>query len=102
MAEGWTIETLKEHLEAQICSVDRRHSELAGERNRAVDAALAAADQKDKTHNDVLGAMKEQQAMFVTKEQATAQFKGLAIALSAIVALASLIAIFIALWGPAK
>lgn len=93
------ITALDREFSGQLCSVDRRHTELAELRDKAVDAALAAADQKDKTHNDVLGAMKEQQAMFVTKEQATAQFKGLAIALSAIVALASLIAIFIALWG---
>ena len=67
-SKGWTLDALKEHIECQILALDRRHTELAAERNRAVDAALAAADQKDKSHNDVLGAMKEQQANFVTKD----------------------------------
>lgn len=61
-------------LDRYICdkieAVDRLHSELATERNRAVDAALAAANEKDLAHNDVLNAMKDQQSLFFTKEQA--------------------------------
>jgi hypothetical protein len=62
-----------------------------------VDAALAAANEKAAAHNDVLGAMKDQQANFVTKDQAALQFKGLALALAAVVALATLVALFLTL-----
>lgn len=55
----------------QLCSVDRRHTELNELREKAVDAALVAAKEKAAAHNDILTAMKEQQALFYTKEQAT-------------------------------
>lgn len=64
------IAALDRHTEGQLCSVDRRHTELAEERNKAVDAALVAAKEKAAAHNDILTAMKEQQALFYTKEQA--------------------------------
>jgi hemerythrin len=70
---GWTLKTLQEHLESQICSVDRRHSELAQERNKAVDIALTAQKEKAAVHNDLLGAMKDQAGQFYTKEQADMQ-----------------------------
>lgn len=35
----------------------------------AVKIALDAANEKAKSHNDILGAMREQQATYVTKEQ---------------------------------
>lgn len=95
------ITALDREFAGQLCSIDRRHSELAVERNRAVDAALAAANEKFAMHNNILGAMKDQAAAFVTKEQAAAQFKGLAIALAAIAALATLVATFVALGGQA-
>jgi len=97
MTEVWTIPALKEHMEALIAASDRRHTDLATERNRAVDAALAAANEKAAAHNDVLGAMKDQQANYVTKDQAALQFKGLALALAAVVAFATLIAVFLTL-----
>lgn len=99
------IEALKEllfekinALESNVCSVDRRHTELAQLRDKAVDAALAAANEKDLAHNDVLGAMKDQSSTFVTKEQAAMQFKGLAIALAAIAALVAIIGAIVT-WG---
>lgn len=64
------ISALDREFSGQLCSVDRRHTELAELRALAVDAALAAANEKDLAHNDVLGAMKEQQALFCTKETA--------------------------------
>jgi hypothetical protein len=67
MKSGWNLDTLKQHFDASLAAMDRRHTELATERNRAVDAALAAANEKAKSHNDVLGAMKDQQTAFVTK-----------------------------------
>ena len=91
--------TLREHLESRISAMDQRHSELAIERNRAVDAALAAAHEKGKAHNDLLAAMKDQQAMFVTKESAGAQFKALTIAIGAVAALVSIIAALVVLAG---
>lgn len=64
------IVALDREFSGQLCSVDRRHTELAQLRALAVDAALAAANEKDLAHNDVLGAMKDQQTLFCTKEQA--------------------------------
>lgn len=98
MTEEWTFTTLKLHLESQIAALDRRHSELAQERNRALEAGLATANEKAKSHNDVLGAMKDQQAAFVTKDQAALQFKGLA---TAIAAIAAVMGIFVYLSGVA-
>lgn len=66
------IAALDRFMACRIESVDRRHSELAAERNRAVDAALVAAKEKAAAHNDTLGAMKDQQNIFCTKEAAAA------------------------------
>lgn len=77
---GWTIPTLKQ-----------RFDELRKADQRAVEAALDAAKEKADRHNDLIGAMKDQQSAFVTKEQATANFRALAIALGA---LASIFAVF--------
>jgi hypothetical protein len=94
--DGWTLATLKELLESRLDAIDRRHSELAGERNRAVDAALAAANEKAKSHNDVLGAMKDQQTNYLTKDQAAAQFKAV---VTAIISIAALVGIIAAIFG---
>lgn len=51
----------------KINAVDRLHNQLGAERDRAVEVGLSAAKEKAESHNDVLGAMKEQQATFVTK-----------------------------------
>jgi hypothetical protein len=64
------ITALDREFSGQLAAVDRRHTELAELRDKAVDAALAAANDKDLAHNDVLGAMKDQQSTFCTKEQA--------------------------------
>lgn len=65
----WTIPTLHDHLASQLCSVDRRHSELAEARDKAVDIALQAAKEKAQAHNELLTAMKEQQARFADKAE---------------------------------
>lgn len=53
----------------KIDAVDRLHSELGRERNRALEVGLTAAKEKSESHNDVLGAMKDQQSHYVTKGQ---------------------------------
>lgn len=67
--------SLKEHFE-----------ELRKADKEAVNVALKAADEKAKSHNDILGAMREQQATFVTKEQVrwavTAMLAGIAVAVA--------------------
>lgn len=78
-----------EHLKAMIAAldrlftqkiegVDRRHTELAGARDKAVDIALQAAKEKAQAHNELLDAMKHQQSSFCTKEQAELQNHALA------------------------
>lgn len=54
----------------KIEAVDKLHTEISREHDKAVEAALAAANEKAAAHNDVLGAMKDQQSLFYTKEQA--------------------------------
>lgn len=69
------ITSLDREFSGQLCSVDRRHTELAEERDKAVDAALVAAKEKAAAHNDILVAMKDQQSLFYTKEQAAELIK---------------------------
>lgn len=64
------LAALDRMLSDKINAIDRLHSEIAKEHNRAVEAALAAANEKSAAHNDVLTAMKDQQGLFYTKEQA--------------------------------
>lgn len=64
------LAALDRMLTEKINAVDRLHSEVAKEHDRAVEAALAAANEKAAAHNDVLTAMKDQQVLFYTKEQA--------------------------------
>jgi hypothetical protein len=81
---GWTLHTLQEHLESQICSVDRRHTELRESDNKAVDIALTAQKEKAAAHNALLAAMKDQQAMFCTKESAETHARAIDQRLSAL------------------
>lgn len=64
------LAALDRMLSDKINAIDRLHSEIAREHNRAIEAALAAANEKSAAHNDVLSAMKDQQSLFYTKEQA--------------------------------
>lgn len=64
------LAALDRMLTDKVNAIDRLHSEIAREHNRAVEAALAAANEKAAAHNDVLSAMKDQQTLFYTKEQA--------------------------------
>jgi hypothetical protein len=93
------ITALDRELSGQLCSVDRRHTELATERNRAVDAALTAANEKADAHNDVLGAMKEQRATYVTKDEARMRFNSLAMAIGAVAAVFGILNAIRALGG---
>lgn len=65
----------------------REHVDKLLEAERqAVKIALDAANEKAKSHNDILGAMRDQQATFVTKEQVrwavTAMLAGVAVAVA--------------------
>lgn len=66
---------LKEHFE-----------ELRKADKEAVAVALKAADEKSKSHNDILSELRHQQATFVTKEQVrwatTAMLAGVAVAVA--------------------
>lgn len=64
------LAALDRMLSDKINAIDRLHSEIGKEHNRAIEAALAAANEKAAAHNDVLTAMKDAQALFYTKEQA--------------------------------
>lgn len=78
------ITALGREMSGQLCSVDRRHTELAQARDKAVDIALTAQKEKAQAHNELLAAMKEQQGTFCTKEQAELQSSSLAKRLDAV------------------
>lgn len=64
-----------------------KHFEQLREADKeAIRTALDAAKEKSKSHNDILGAMREQQATFVTKESVKwatmALIAGIAVAVS--------------------
>lgn len=71
---------LREHVE-KLLEVERA----------AVKIALDAANEKARSHNDILGAMREQQATFVTKESVrwavTSLLAGVAVATAIFVAI---------------
>lgn len=64
------LAALDRMLSAKMDAIDRLHTEISREHDRAVEAALKAANEKAAAHNDVLGAMEKQQATFCTKETA--------------------------------
>lgn len=70
----------------------KQHNEELRKADReAVKIALDAANEKARTHNDILGAMKDQQNSFVTKESVRwaigALFAGIAVATAIFVAI---------------
>lgn len=87
------IDALDRLLSQRIDCVDRFHTEAAKEHNRAVDAALAAANDKFSLHNDLIRKGERDASNYVTKDQAAMQFKGLALALSALAALFAIYAV---------
>lgn len=83
MADDPTV-PLREHVEA-----------LREADGRAVKTALDAANEKAKTHNDILAELRHQQATFITKEQVRWTFMAL------IAGIAVAVAIFAAITGEA-
>lgn len=69
------ITALDRVLTERMDAIDRYHTGLGQERDRAVDIALQAAKEKAQAHNELLAQMKDQQATFCTKEQAELQSK---------------------------
>lgn len=87
-SKGWTFDTLETWAR-----------DIAHERAKAIDAALAAAQQMAAMHNDLIRKAERDAANYVTKDQAAMQFKGLAIALAAIAALVTVFAAFMQFGG---
>lgn len=67
----WTPDLLKQHFDAELASL-----------KEGVKVALDAANEKSKTHNDILGAMRDQQSTFVTKESVRSAFMALIVTAS--------------------
>lgn len=69
----------------------REFEELRRADKEAVNVALKAADEKSKSHNDILSELRHQQTTFVTKEQVrwtvTALISGMALMIAAFAAL---------------
>jgi hypothetical protein len=86
-SKGWNFDTMETWIDA-----------TNEERAKAVDAALAAAQQMAAMHNDLIRKGERDAANYVTKDQAALQFKGLAIGLSALAAFAAIVGAVI-IWG---
>jgi hypothetical protein len=89
-SKGWTFDTF----ETWVTSTN-------DERAKAIDAALAAAQKMAAMHNDLIRKGERDAANYVTKEQSAMQFKGLAIALASLAALAAIIGAVVTLGGAA-
>ncbi len=87
-SKGWTFDTFETWVESTNM-----------ERAKAVDAALAAAQKMGEMHNDLIRKGERDAANYVTKEQNALQFKGLAVALGAVAALAAVIVAIISIMG---
>lgn len=83
-SKGWTFDTFETWAR-----------DIGHERAKAIDAALAAAQQVAAMHNDLIRKGERDAANYVTKDQAAMQFKGLAIALAAIAALVAIVGAFL-------
>lgn len=65
----WTVETLKEYLEAQIVGVERATVVAMAAADRAVTKAEMAAEKRFDSVNEFRNAMKDQQSTFADKIQ---------------------------------
>lgn len=86
-SKGWTFDSF----ETWVSSTNE-------ERAKAIDAALAAAQQMAAMHNDLIRKGERDATNYVTKDQAALQFKGLAIALAAIAALVTIVSAIV-IWS---
>lgn len=64
---GWTLEALREHLQALAAAADRRYEQRFDAQEKAVDAALTAANQRLNVMNEFRGALTDQAATFATR-----------------------------------
>jgi len=80
MAEGWTLETLKEHLTAKIDGLEKYTTDLSAAAKEAISAAMTAsekailkaevsADKRAEASNEIRAAMIDQQKFFANREQ---------------------------------
>lgn len=87
MAEEWTLATLKTYLESRIDAVEEAAKVALEAADKAAVKADTAFEKRMDSTNEWRDAMKDQQATYVTKDQAASQFRGLATAIAAIAAL---------------
>lgn len=69
MAKRWTINTLKEHLEARLEAVKENAALALAASERAIVKAEAAAEKRADASNEIRGAMVDAQRSFATIQQ---------------------------------
>jgi hypothetical protein len=66
---GWTLETLKEHLDSRIQAVKDNVTTAMAAADKAVTKAEVAAEKRFDSVNEFRSAMKDQQASFADRQQ---------------------------------
>lgn len=69
MVEGWTLDTLKEHLESRIVSTEKSVTIAMAAADKAVTKAEVATEKRFDGVNEFRNAMKDQQGTFADKTQ---------------------------------
>jgi hypothetical protein len=69
MDRGWTLETLKEHLESRIVSTEKSVTIAMAAADKAVTKAEVATEKRFDSVNEFRNAMKDQQNTFADKTQ---------------------------------
>lgn len=77
MPEGWTLETLKVHLEARLDAVKENAALALSASERAIVKAEAAAEKRADASNEIRGAMVDAQKNFADKESTERRLKNL-------------------------
>ena len=75
MAAGWTLETLKEHLDSRIQAVKENVTTAMAAADKAVTKAEIAAEKRFDSVNEFRNAMKDQQSTYADKQQVDFRLK---------------------------
>jgi hypothetical protein len=69
MANGWTLDTLKEHLESRIVSTEKSVTIAMAAADKAVTKAEVATEKRFDSVNEFRNAMKDQQNTFANRTE---------------------------------
>jgi len=77
MADGWTIETLKEYVDTLLTERQRAVDSAIAAADRAVIKAEAAAEKRFESVNEFRSQLKDQQSGLITRIEAETEFRAI-------------------------